>query len=547
MPMGFKNAPAIFQRKMDQVLKEEIGKGCHVYVDDILIFGKSESEHDASLKRVQSLLEKHGLAANEKKCEYRKEAIEFLGYRLSKNKIEAVLEATQGVDDFPKPANKKDLQSFLGIVNYYCKFIESAATIGKPLYDLLRKDSEFIWTAERQQAFDALRKALLSPKVLAQPDYTKPFILETDASNVGIGAILSQITDGVERPVAYASRKLIPAEVNYSISEKECLAAIWGMESYEYFLYGTEFVLRTDRKALEKLNAGPLKSARIERWSEGLQCHSFTVEYRKGETLPHVDALSRNFEETNAIEDSPDERRRIILAKHEELVFRGAKAVNYALEKEYSWKGMFGEIKETLKGCVVCKKYNVATRRPYRKVDAFERVAFDIMGPIGNHYVISAIDYFTRQALAKRIMSRKKEKVLEFLQSAHNDVGIKNLVCDQAKENMGSKIRQWAESKGIKIYLTTPYHHESNGRIERLHSTVMDGVNKGKFEGSHGARPARVVAAYNQSWHSALEMSPIEACSPENWVELRRRIHQQRSHQKITPLRASCIFFLNRA
>ncbi|KAI4293522.1 hypothetical protein PAPHI01_2796, partial [Pancytospora philotis] len=100
--------------------------------------------------------------------------------------------------------------------------------------------------------------------------------------------------------------------------------------------------------------------------------------------------------------------------------------------------------------------------------DAFERgerVAFDIMGPIGNHYVISAIDYFTRQAWAKRIMSRKEEKDLEFLQSAHNDVGIKNPACDQAKENMGSKIRQWAEPKGNKTRLATPYHHESNGRI----------------------------------------------------------------------------------
>ncbi|KAI4293480.1 hypothetical protein PAPHI01_2754, partial [Pancytospora philotis] len=382
-----------------------------------------------------------------------------------------------------------------------------------------------------QQAFEKLRQALISPQTLRQPDFSKPFILETDASNVGIGAILSQVDQGVERPVAFASRKLNSAETNYSISEKECLAAIWGMENYKYFLYGVPFVLRTDHKALEKLNTGPLKSARIERWSERLQCYDFTVEYRKGETLPHVDALSRNFAQVNAIGDLTEERKQLIMAKHEELVHRGAKAVTYALEKEHSWKGITTDVKEVLKSCTVCKKYNVATRKAYRRVDAYEqgeRVAFDMMGPVGNHYIISAIDYFTRQAWAKRLMSRKEEKVLEFLKEVHKEVKIKTLVCDQAKENLGSKIKQWAVSENITIHYTTPYHHHSNGRIERLHRTIMDGVNKGRTKGSYDARLKKVISAYNQAWHSALEMSPLEACNPEKWPAIRQRIHQQR-------------------
>jgi hypothetical protein len=181
-----------------------------------------------------------------------------------------------------------------GLVNYHRKFIPNLSTIVEPILNLTRKNIKFEWSKECEEAFIKLRNILLSDLVLRQPDYTERFVLETDASNVGLGAILSQELEGTRNPIAFASRKMIPAEKNYSISEKEMLAALWGMEHFQYFLRGKEFELITDHRALQALNTkGEIKSARIQRWTERLQNFSFSVTYKQGKEIPHVDALSR--------------------------------------------------------------------------------------------------------------------------------------------------------------------------------------------------------------------------------------------------------------
>ncbi|KAF9743553.1 Retrovirus-related Pol polyprotein from transposon, partial [Nosema granulosis] len=189
---------------------------------------------------------------------------------------------------------------------------------------------EFVWGEEQEEAFIRLKSELLSEKILFQPDYSKHFYLETDASNVGLGAILSQLNGSEKMPIMYASRTLGETEKNYSISEKEMLAAIWGIEKFEYFLKGREFTLVTDHIALKAINEkGELKSARISRWIERIQQFNFKVEYKPGESIPHVDGLSRLAKDVtcNKIDTSiSTEILNDVMKVHEQLVHRGAKS-----------------------------------------------------------------------------------------------------------------------------------------------------------------------------------------------------------------------------
>lgn len=202
----------------------------------------------------------------------------------------------------------------------------------------LRNDVAFVWSDKEQKAFESLKQELLTPRVLRQPDFKKLFILDTDASNSGIGAVLSQNFEDGEHPVIFLSRRLRNAELNYSISEKEMLAALWVMEQLHYYLYGRKFLLRTDHKALLAFNVrGEVKSRRIERWYYRLQTYTFEVVYRKGEEQGNADCLSRSYTNNIAQENSEtvaeEEKRKIIRSVHQKLIHRGAKITDEEIKK----------------------------------------------------------------------------------------------------------------------------------------------------------------------------------------------------------------------
>ena len=526
MPMGFKNAPAVFQRYMDMALAEEIGNACYVYVDDILVFGRTKEEHDRNVLRVLRRLVQAGLQANPEKCTWDVQETEFLGHRLSPGKIEPMGSKIEAISSFGAPTSLEEVRRFLGMVGYYRKFIPHCADLMEPINELTKKDTEFVWSSECQQGFERLKAALTGNTVLVQPDFSRTFILETDASNKGVGAILTQATPDGERPVAYASRKLQPAEQNYSITEKEMLGALWAMEHFEYFLYGREFKLRTDHKALEAFNTkGSVDSARVQRWAERLARYSFVVEYRRGEEMAHADALSRpNEQEVNEI--SAIGQSRVIFQAHEKTLHRGARATLEHL-KQQGQACTENEVRRVIANCPTCKMYNSAKTRQPKHIESWrvgEKAGFDIIGPIEGEYILTVIDYFTRQAMAKVLGTRRTERVLESLKEAHEKWGILQLVSDGAKENYSRAIREWREKEGIRHHLTSPHHPQSNGRIERFNQTLMDMVQKDPDQsGRLRERVARAVEAYNNAHHRIIGMSPNEAVQPGNWEELRRR------------------------
>ena len=231
LPFGISSAPAIFQRTMDSLLQGIPGVIC--YIDDILITGRDTADHLKSLAEVLSRLEKSGQRVKKKKCEFMAESVEFLGYHVDAAGLHTIPSKLEAIKEAPKPTNVQELRSFLGILNYYGKFIPNLATILTPLNALLQHKAVWSWSNDCQQAFQKAKDALTSSCVLTHYDVTLPLKLAADASAYGIGAVIShEYPDSQEKPIAFASRTLLSSERNYSQLEKEALALIYGVKNF---------------------------------------------------------------------------------------------------------------------------------------------------------------------------------------------------------------------------------------------------------------------------------------------------------------------------
>lgn len=294
MPFGLKNAPASFQRLMEVVLGDLRGKICFVYLDDIIIYSASKQQHFLDIDAVLSKLRKANLTVNMKKTHFFRDSLKFLGHIVSATGVEADPEKVQAVQDFPVPRNIKELQRFLGMAGWYHRFVPHFSMIVEPLNALKRKGAKFLWTPQCQASFDALKDQLTSPPVLGHPNFNLPFMVYTDASEVGLGAVLVQQTGlGTEEVLAFASRTLNAAERNYTTTEQECLAIVWALEKWRYYLEGKFFTVVTDHSSLVWIFKTQKPNTRLIRWALRLQEFTFSVEYRKGKYNTVPDALSR--------------------------------------------------------------------------------------------------------------------------------------------------------------------------------------------------------------------------------------------------------------
>ncbi|UYV65636.1 hypothetical protein LAZ67_3004918 [Cordylochernes scorpioides] len=243
MPFGLCNAPATFERMMDKILKGLKWTMALCYLDDIVVYSKSFNEHLHRLEIILQCLDKAELRLNPKKCLFGTKRIRVFGHLVDSKGIYPDPEKIEAIAKFPTPKSITEVRSFIGLCSYYRRFIENFAEKAAPLHEVLKKDNKFMWNSDQQDAFDSLKKALMSEPVLAYFEEQLPTELHTDASGYGIGAVLVQINDGKERPVGYASRTLSKAEKNYSTTERECLAAIWAINKFRPYLFGREFVI----------------------------------------------------------------------------------------------------------------------------------------------------------------------------------------------------------------------------------------------------------------------------------------------------------------
>ena len=297
MPFGLKNAPAVFQHFINDVFEDILGTYVYCYIDDIIIFSPDMSSHFEHVIEVLKRLRKAGLFAKLEKCEFFVPYLDFLGHRISATGIFMDPKKISSILEWPTPTCVKEIQSFLGLTNYYRRFIPGFAKLAHPLNHLLRKNVKFVWSIEAQEAFDNIKSKFSSSPVLAYPDRNLPFTVETDSSNFAIGAVLSQKTpkDNKVHPIAFYSRSLSPVERNYPIYDKELLAIIDSLENWRHFLKGAThpFIIYSDHRNLLYQKKPEKMTQRLVRWSLFLSEFNFKIEYRSGSSNGKPDALSR--------------------------------------------------------------------------------------------------------------------------------------------------------------------------------------------------------------------------------------------------------------
>lgn len=296
MPFGLKNAPVHFQHAMNTVLGKYIQEGwAIVYIDDILIFNKTFEEHIESLRKILSALEVAGFTVSIPKCHFGCSDLIALGRHVSGLYLAIDDNKLAAVRDWPAPRNLKTLQAYLGFINYHRAHIKDLAKILRPMSSLLSKDVIWEWTAACQTSFEDSKKALLDPAILAMPDWNQPFRLYIDACFEGLGAELAQIQEGKERPIAFISRRLRPAEERYAATQLECLGLIWALEKLYYYLDGSTFAVYTDCVAIQTLMTVKNPNRHMLRWQLAIQEHrgQMTIHHKPGVTNKNADGLSR--------------------------------------------------------------------------------------------------------------------------------------------------------------------------------------------------------------------------------------------------------------
>ncbi|MGL5500526.1 MAG: reverse transcriptase/ribonuclease H family protein, partial [Plesiomonas shigelloides] len=289
LPFGLTNAPATFQNVMNDIFRPYLHKFVLVYLDDILVYSRNVEEHKRHLRIVLSTLRAHQFYAKREKCQIGKSELSYLGHIVSKEGLRVDPKKIVAVVDWATPTDVGQLRSFLGLANYFRKFVQGFSLLVAPLTNLTRKGLRWNWTAECEKAFQDVKQALVGAPVLRMPDFAKPFEVVCDASCVGIGAVLLQ--DG--HPIAYESRKLSSAEVNYTTSEQELLAVVHAMRTWRCYLEGVECTVVTDHCPNSFFQSMATLNRRQARWSEILSGFRFRWQYRPGRTNV-ADPLSRN-------------------------------------------------------------------------------------------------------------------------------------------------------------------------------------------------------------------------------------------------------------
>ena len=301
MPFGLTNAPGVFQRLMQRVLMGlNPGDGpdfVSAYIDDVLIFSRTLEDHMRHLKMVMMRVIETGLKLKPVKCQFFRQEVDYLGHKITPQGLRTSNKHVVAVQEFPTPTNLKEVRRFLGMASYYRRFIPLFAKVAQPLHALTRKDIPFEWTPQCREAFESLKMKLISAPVLSYPKFDSPFVVETDASIEGLGAVMSQQqADGKLHPVAYASRGLTPGERNYGITDLETLAVVWALSHFQSYLYGQKVTVYTDHSAVRSVLQNPNANGKHARWWTkvyGSGIADLSIIYRPGKDNASADALSR--------------------------------------------------------------------------------------------------------------------------------------------------------------------------------------------------------------------------------------------------------------
>ena len=449
------------------------------------------AEHLERLRAVFDRLRRANLKLGARKCHLAAKEVSFLGYKFTPEGLEPEPWLLEAISKLPPPINVAEVRSFLGLVGYYRRFVKKFSDKAAPLNVLLRKDQAWKWTPECQNAFETLKGEIASRPVSAYPDFSKPFRLYTDASNLGLGAILAQKQDGKERIICCASRTLNNAESNYSTTKKECLAIVWGVQIFRPFLIATHFEILTDHYALQWLRSMKSTSAILHRWAAALEDYRFTILHRPAKLQGHMDTLSRlptenlifTVEGENRV---PEENAEAVITEvHRQGHLGEHKTWKAFNRKHYTPQGKqrCREIVRTCPECQLGKDYK-ARHVPKGHIHSsgpWETVSIDIVGPLpvdgnSNRYIVTIMDVYSRYLIATPVRNHKASTVSRCLyESAVAYFGApRSLLSDRGTEFTSIIWESLTQMLGAKIKLTSPYYPQGNAVIERSHRTLSN-------------------------------------------------------------------------
>ncbi|KRH93475.1 LTR retrotransposon [Pseudoloma neurophilia] len=499
MPFGLKNAPFTFQRIINKVLKDAINIFVLVYLDDICIFAENEDENLRYVQWVLTRLREVGLKINVKKCQFLKSTVQFLGFQVGNGKISLTDDQLAETTKLQSPKNRKELASLLGFLGYVRNFIPNFSNRLDPLYKMLRKGSSFAMTDEMHEIIKEVKNDMIKYRTLELPDLEKTFVIYTDASSFGMGAALCQEKeDGGLIVVQWASKRFLPREINYTVTEKECLSIIWALEKFRYFLH-KQVIIRNDHQALNWLLGQKEPRGRIARWIMKLSNFDYRFEYIKGKLNNLADALSRGVIENIQImkiqaktikELSDTEKQEIMFHAHSMTGHSGREPMRAYIKRNIDWRNMRHDIEGFISKCEICRNYKKGKEnfQKYRSeiTGPFDKVGIDLIGPLprddesGNRYIIAATDYATRWAEACAIKSKKKEEIGKFIYERiflrHGPP--KELISDQGLEFLNDIVRKMCQRSKTKHSSVSAYNPQCNGVVERFNRTFINKLAK---------------------------------------------------------------------
>ena len=574
MPFGLTNAPATFQALMNSVLRPYLDKFVVVYLDDILVYSRTVDEHVAHLRQVLSALRDNKLYGKASKCEFGKEEVEYLGHVVGGGKLRMDPGKLSAVEKWPTPKTVRDIQSFLGFANYYRRFIQGYAGIAATLTALTKKDLPWRWGPEQQCAFDTLRDKLTSAPVLQFPNPSKPFILTTDASDYAIGGVLTQDVGNGQQPVAYASRQLRGAELNYPVHDKEMLAVVYGFKTWRCYLEGRSVTVQTDHYALKYFKSQPHLSRRQTRWMEYLEAHfDYTIVYKPGAQNP-ADALSR-LPEINAlslVKASPILERLFTYGYDKDPEYQGNTAATVqegayhkrqdgriivpnfvplrgiildeahaatssghfgrdktlqTVARLYWWPTMSSDVAAYCASCITCQQMKTRRGAKYGELQPlpvpdlpWQDITLDFVFGLpttrtGNNGVLVVCDRFSKAAhfiaTHQNVTAALAAKLL--LDNVIKLHGVpRSIVCDRDPRFVNKLWTTLFDQLGTKIRPSTAYHPETDGQTERTNQTLEQLLRCTLEKGDEWEEQLPVLElAYNTNEASGAGTSPYKA------------------------------------
>ncbi|KAL5526401.1 hypothetical protein ACEPAF_8124 [Sanghuangporus sanghuang] len=310
MQFGLMNAPAVFQRAMNELFQDMIGQGILIYLDDIIVYAEMEQEHWDLLAEVLRRLREADFFCKPEKCYFGKKELDYLGFVVNQSGMQMDPYKVKAVQEWPDLSSKRDIRKFIGFANFYRKFIEGFAKIARPLTELMSGKKTFTWGERQQESFRKLKEAFTTAPMLVRPDHEKQFVLETDASNFAMGAVLSQLGDDeILHPIGYWSNTYRDAENNYPVMDKELLAIVKALSNWRHHLEGAKHEIRvvSDQANLRYFMGARKLSGRQARWATFLSRFRFRIEYRPGTKNSRADALSQRPDYEQGQEDQPEQ------------------------------------------------------------------------------------------------------------------------------------------------------------------------------------------------------------------------------------------------